>query len=567
MRKTICLLLTCALLLSCCPAMANDMQKGESLITSTIPELEDYLFKGIEDSARLSELIEKFYTASGKNGRSLAAYCEVLLYISQELYKLAEKSAQKIAKDDEFSEYVKDEIESEFIENGQALLLYASARRAEAEERVDDALALYDECYTFFDAGTRSAALRNTVLEEKYKNGIAAFEAEDYITAKDFFTYTDEYNYKNSAHMLELTQIELSATPKPTPTPTPTPKPTPSPKPTPTPTPKPTPKPTPTPTPKLDYLIVRENMSDSQKLQGVIGASNNHFAFLEENGTVVAIGENVDGQCNTEDWRDIVAVACGKMFSPFETSHTVGLMSNGRVVAIGDNSSGQCNTNDWRDIVAISAGFDYTVGLKADKTVVAVGDNNHGECDVGSWYGIIAVSAGHNHTVGLKSDGTVVATGVNNSSQCDVNEWRDIVAVSAGFAHTVGLRSDGRVVATGDNQYGQCDVSSWRDIVAIATGYYHTFGWKSDGTLVAVGNNDYGQCEVEGLRNVVAIDSNVGLTIALKADGTVEVIDSIFEEYVNYYYINDAMDIDRVIECLVYCCDEISILTDVGLAD
>ena len=67
------------------------------------------------------------------------------------------------------------------------------------------------------------------------------------------------------------------------------------------------------------------------------------------------------------------------------TCHTVGLKSDGTVVAVGDNNYGQCDVDDWTDIVAVSAGGYHTVGLKSDGTVVAVGENDDGQCDVGNW--------------------------------------------------------------------------------------------------------------------------------------------------------------------------------------
>ena len=199
---------------------------------------------------------------------------------------------------------------------------------------------------------------------------------------------------------------------------------------------------------------------------------------------------------------------------------TVGLKSDGTVVAVGNNDFGQCNVEEWNDIVTVSSGNSHTVGLKSDGTVVAVGNNDDGQCNVESWRGIVAVSAGGWHTVGLKSDGTVVAVGDNVFGQCNVEEWTDIVAVSAGRCHTVGLKSDGTVVAVGDNDFGQCEiydegfwtsityhertirteekyVEGWNDIVAVSAGDSHTVGLKSDGTVVVVGDNYFGQCNVE----------------------------------------------------------------------
>ena len=66
------------------------------------------------------------------------------------------------------------------------------------------------------------------------------------------------------------------------------------------------------------------------------------------------------------EWSDIVAIAAGQY-------HTVGLKSDGTVVAVGDNLYGQCEVSDWTDIVAVTAGDTLTVGLKSDGTLVIAG--------------------------------------------------------------------------------------------------------------------------------------------------------------------------------------------------
>lgn len=122
-------------------------------------------------------------------------------------------------------------------------------------------------------------------------------------------------------------------------------------------------------------------------------------------------------------------------------SHTVGLKTNGTVIAVGSNQYGQCNTGDWSNIIAVSAGGYHTVGLKADGTVAVVGDRKWGQSDVENWNDIVAIVAGTIHTVGLKSDGTVIAVGDNNKigddlntrvycGQCDTAAWNNITAIS-----------------------------------------------------------------------------------------------------------------------------------------
>jgi len=245
-----------------------------------------------------------------------------------------------------------------------------------------------------------------------------------------------------------------------------------------------------------------------------VSASVSHTVGLKADGTVVAVGDNWRGQCNTGGWRDIVAVS-----TAFD--RTVGLKANGTVVVAGDNRSGQCDTGGWRDIVAVSAGDDHTVGLKADGTVVVAGDNRSGLYETGGWRDIVAVSAANYRTAGLKADGTVVAVGFNVDEKYNTGDWRDIVVVSAAHCRIVGLKADGTVVAVGENESGQCDTGGWRDIVAVSAGDDHTVGLKADGTVVAVGDNKKGQCNTGGWRDIVVILADGKHTVGLKADGTV----------------------------------------------
>ena len=105
-------------------------------------------------------------------------------------------------------------------------------------------------------------------------------------------------------------------------------------------------------------------------------------------------------------------------------AHTVGLKADGTVVAVGNYNEGQCDVSDLTDIVAVAAGITHTVGLKTDGTVVAAGSNKDGQCKVSSWKNIVAIAAGSWHTVGLKADGTVAAVGKNNHGQCNVADWK-----------------------------------------------------------------------------------------------------------------------------------------------
>ena len=249
----------------------------------------------------------------------------------------------------------------------------------------------------------------------------------------------------------------------------------------------------------------------------MVAAGSRHTVGLKSDGTVVAVGDSDDGQCDVGGWTDIVQVAAGYF-------HTVGLKADGTVVAVGSHGSGQCDVGGWTDITQVTAGWMHTVGLKADGAVVAAG--SYEQCDVGGWTDIVQVAAGGTHTVGLKADGTLVAVGRNLEGQCNVGGWMDITQVAAGIGHTVGLKSDGTLVAVGDSGSGRCDVGGWTDIVQVAAGGYHTVGLKTDGTLVAVGSTGSGRCDVGGWTDITQVAAGSRHTVGLKSDGTVVAVGS-----------------------------------------
>lgn len=266
-----------------------------------------------------------------------------------------------------------------------------------------------------------------------------------------------------------------------------------------------------------DYKNSRELMNNSLELLrnslpvNTISNGFAHTVVLKTDGTVVAFGNNHDGQHDTQDWRNIIAIAAGN-------SHTVGLRTNGTVVAVGSNKNGQCNVSSWTDIVAISAGDFYTVGVKSDGTLIVTGSFSG---DISNLSDIVAVSAESFHIIGLRADGTVIGVGSDRAGVSKVSTWSDIISISTNDEHTVGLKADGTVVAVGSWTDGKLQVSSWSNIVAISAGTNHTVGLRSNGTVVAIGSNEYGQCDVSGWSDIIAISANYLDTYAVKSDGTV----------------------------------------------
>lgn len=263
-----------------------------------------------------------------------------------------------------------------------------------------------------------------------------------------------------------------------------------------------------------DFKDAREQsfrLWDSFAIRDTI-ATGYYTVGLRADGTVVAVGQNEDGECNVGAWSNIIAISGG-------SGHTVGLKSNGTVVAVGANHAGQCNVEGWTDIVAISANAGITLGLKSDGTVVATGNDMYGNCDVSDWSDIVAISA-NSHSVGLKADGTVVAVGNNAHGQCNVSGWTDIVAVSAGDRQTVGIKADGTVVAVGDNRSNECSVGSWHDIVAIDAEFLYTIGLKSDGSVAWTGRIDHFE-EIRDWTDISTITAGSFTIVGIKKDGTI----------------------------------------------
>lgn len=264
-----------------------------------------------------------------------------------------------------------------------------------------------------------------------------------------------------------------------------------------------------------------------------IAAGTAHTVALRSDGTVRAIGDNAEGQCQVSRWSGIVAIAAGD-------KHTVGLKKDGTVVTAGAATARRisdnhcCAVEGWTDIIAIAAGAAYTLGLRRDGTIAAAGSNyhaqqaaktmnsirmiaagprhmallhrngtvisgNYSEDLLKKWRDVTELSLGSDHILGLTRSGTMLSAGYNAYGQCFVS-WTGITAIAAGHNHSLGLRKNGTVASAGDNRSGQCNTQNWSDITAIAAGRSHSVGLKKDGTLVAAGENTEGCCDVKQLQ-------------------------------------------------------------------
>jgi alpha-tubulin suppressor-like RCC1 family protein len=248
-----------------------------------------------------------------------------------------------------------------------------------------------------------------------------------------------------------------------------------------------------------------------------IATRGSHTVALKNNGTVVAWGWNIYGQCNVPTGLSGVAAIDAGGY------HTVALKNDGTVVAWGDNRFGQCNIPPGLSGIVAVAATDYnTVALKNDGTVVAWGDDGYGLCTVPPGLsGVVAIGVADAHAVALKSDGSVITWG-QYAYPVPVEAQSGVIAIAAASSHVVALKNDGTVFAWGWNDFGECDVPpGLSGVVAIAAGYEYTVVLKNDGTVVAWGANNYGQSTVpEGLSGGIAISAGDYHTAVLKNDGT-----------------------------------------------
>ena len=154
---------------------------------------------------------------------------------------------------------------------------------------------------------------------------------------------------------------------------------------------------------------------------------------MKSDGTVVAVGNNENGQCDVSDWSSIEYICASEMY-------TIGVKSDGTVMLTGEGYYSNYDSTEayneivsWTDIVKVSAGYGYggncIFGLKKDGTVVAVGNNEHGQCNVSSWSDIVDIAAGEYHCLGLRSDGTIVFAGADfmeEQKEIITNDWKNV---------------------------------------------------------------------------------------------------------------------------------------------
>ena len=187
--------------------------------------------------------------------------------------------------------------------------------------------------------------------------------------------------------------------------------------------------------------------------------------------------------------------------------HAAVLSASGMVHAVGDNEQGQCNTDAWTDVIAVEAGYAHTLGLTKDGRVLAAGDNSYGQCNVSEWTDVILICCGPWDSYGLRKDGTLLHSGFQDLPT--LSGWNNVIAISAGDVAVFAVRQNGSLLSNQPEQ-----AKDWQGLCNVAAAGYAPAGLKVDGTLLCDSR------DVSAWTDIVAIDSSATVLVGLKVDGT-----------------------------------------------
>lgn len=256
-----------------------------------------------------------------------------------------------------------------------------------------------------------------------------------------------------------------------------------------------------------DNSFKQSNIEDWEHIVSIDGYGECTIGLTEYGIVNVAGNFSKKNQEIVSTWEHIIDVASGDLY-------VVALKNDGTVVAVGHNGDGQCNVTKWENVIDIDAGWRFTVGLTQNGELLFAGlvpkrmkEDYLNRMD--AWKDVVGIVAsggdpkrddrGRGHVVGLTSDGHVIAIGDNSQGQCNVEGWENIIAIAAGDWYTVALTSEGEVLITGENKaenkyINKLKMDTWKNIQDIAAGYGQTLVVKSDGYVDAMGYDDKGKC-------------------------------------------------------------------------
>jgi hypothetical protein len=231
---------------------------------------------------------------------------------------------------------------------------------------------------------------------------------------------------------------------------------------------------------------------------------NSFAAGLSTLGDIMIAGEFPGTLPDEAIWSDLVSISAAG-------GTLVGLKKDGTVVAAGDNENGQCNVEDWSDIVSIrTCAEGYTLGVRADGTVVYAGNvkawTPEDEDSFPSEFGIIDLV-----------------------SKTHVSEWKDMAYICT-TPYFVVDRDHKAHYLINENYLSDDlvrvlnAIESLTNVKDIVLGNDSFLILRTDGTLTVIDGEGAVHEQVnksEGFNDIVAVTAGIFGEAVLRSDGTV----------------------------------------------
>lgn len=226
-----------------------------------------------------------------------------------------------------------------------------------------------------------------------------------------------------------------------------------------------------------------------------------------------------------------------------------GMDPSGHVIAVGDNSYGQCNVDDWEDVVSIAAGFEHLIGLRADGTILFAGSNDYGQGNVGHWEHIKMIAADPYYSFGLTQDGKILCSGrgIPQEDIDRITSWTDIEWISDTGWGICAIDTSGHIHTVNDTDCYTQETYDYDYPDDVQQAYAIPFGFialLSDGTIFDR-ESDY---NLNKEKKASLVGSYEGYVVILYEDGNVDVTQArpnVQEEWSDIAWTNGHFAITR----------------------